>query len=380
MNSLGVSIIEELGRGTSGVVYKVRSKNDGKFYVVKAIDLSSVSSKKSKQAQKEVEILKQLDNFHIIKYYASLIQDDTMFILMEYAALGDLNTFIKSSKEQRKTIEEGQIWTWTYEICLGIKYLHTHNIIHRDIKCLNVLLDQNRRIKIGDLGLSKISNRKELHASNVGTPLFLSPEQVRRQPYGHKVDIWGLGCIIYTLAALEVPFAGDNMITLGLNIIHSEPRPIPVKYSPKLVDFISTLLKKEPKERPGILEVINQIPIFIRKAYKKPKLPAGVLTPREALMNHKDSLFFQTIESSFFPKIGLPQIDKDSFLHKLKKLTPSDYRPSSVISKTPISHTPTFIITPEPSRLASQVSTNSKKSIIPVIRQKTTIRDLAKIL
>lgn len=109
MNSLGVRIVEELGRGTSGIVYKVLSITDGKSYVVKTIDLTIISSKRSKQAIKEVEILKQLNNVHIIKYHASVIQDSTLYIMMEYAALGDLTLVIKSYKELRKSIEEGQI-------------------------------------------------------------------------------------------------------------------------------------------------------------------------------------------------------------------------------------------------------------------------------
>lgn len=109
METLEVSVVEELGRGTSGVVYKVRHTVDGKFYVVKVIDISHASVKKQNQAQKEVEILKQVSHPHIIKYYNSTLQNNMLYILMEYASGGDLQRKINRHKYTRKNIEEGQI-------------------------------------------------------------------------------------------------------------------------------------------------------------------------------------------------------------------------------------------------------------------------------
>lgn len=246
---------------------------------------------------------------------------------------------------------------------------------------MNIFLDHNKRIKIGDLGLSKISRRKELHASNVGTPLFLSPEQVRRQPYSQKIDIWAIGCSVYTLACLESPFVGDNIIALGLNIIHSDPRPIPVRYSPKLVDFISSMLKKDAKERPGINELISQIPIFVKKSYKKPKVTSDNLTPREIINKDFDnSTICLSTDISFFPKIQTPLVDftclREGFLSRNPR---AGHRASSVLHKSPISHTPTIMATPEPLRLISPISCNTKKIGTNHLKPRTTIKDLAKI-
>ena len=120
MQNLEVAVVEELGRGTSGVVYKVRHLVDGKFYVVKTIDFSSISENKQAQSLKEVEILKQVSHPHIIKYYNSLIHGEMLYILMEFASNGDLQKKIISYKRNRRNIEDGQIWAWTYEISLAV--------------------------------------------------------------------------------------------------------------------------------------------------------------------------------------------------------------------------------------------------------------------
>ena len=270
MNSLKVNVIEELGRGTSGVVYKVQHQLSGKYLVVKTVDFSNISETKQSQALKEVELLNQVSHPHIIKYYDSIIQNHMLYILMEYAAGGDLQKKLNRYKVSRRHIEEGQIWLWAYEIAMGLKYLHKHKILHRDIKCMNIFLDKNNRVKIGDLGLSKILNDKETHTSTIGTPLYLSPEQIRHQPYGFKVDVWGMGCAIYALCTFEAPFVGDSLLTLGQNIALKEPKALPAKYSPRLVTFIMKLLEKNHKNRPSVRDVISMIPSFTKKTYRVP--------------------------------------------------------------------------------------------------------------
>jgi NIMA (never in mitosis gene a)-related kinase 1/4/5 len=270
MQELGVFVVSELGRGTSGIVYKVQSRLDGSYKVIKTVNLSALSYSKQNQAKKEVEILKKLNHPHIIKYYNSLIVDGVLYILMEHASGGDLQTFITNCKLKHQHLTENQIWAWTYEICLAVHHLHSHKILHRDLKCLNIFLDSKSRIKIGDLGLSEILQDDCIENTAIGTPLFMSPEQIRRQPYGFKVDIWGIGCIIYTLCNLDAPFIGDNLFTLGRNITTTNPKPLPPKYSPSLQGLVSILLEKEHTLRPKIKEVIRMIPTNTKNRYKKP--------------------------------------------------------------------------------------------------------------
>ena len=156
----------------------------------------------------------------------------------------------------------------------GLNYLHKNNIIHRDIKCLNLFISKENVIKIGDMGVSKIvSSLSALNCSKVGTPLFLAPELIKQVPYDYKVDLWSFGCAMYHLAALEPPFIGENVIILGNNILKTNPRKFNSVYSNEFNNLIfNKLLNKKSDKRPCSKEAIKYIPNkFIESYYEKIK-------------------------------------------------------------------------------------------------------------
>ena len=103
-----------------------------------------------------------------------------LHIVMEYAESGDLYQLLKTQKRKRKYFCEKDLWMFAYEILLGLEYLHSKSIIHRDIKTLNIFLsEKQQRIKIGDLGVSKISSMAAVQGTRVGTPLYLAPELIQ---------------------------------------------------------------------------------------------------------------------------------------------------------------------------------------------------------
>ena len=107
------------------------------------------------------------------------------------------------------------------------------------------------------MGVSKIVSGDNLNATRVGTPLYLAPELIKQQPYDFKVDIWALGCVLYHLSSLEPPFNGENLISLGFNIVHKNPKNIPNIYSNKLSKFIFKILEKNPSKRPNCKQLLE---------------------------------------------------------------------------------------------------------------------------
>lgn len=183
---------------------------------------------------------------------------------MEYAELGDLYSLIKHYKKHSKNFTEIDLWKISSEVLSGLDYLHSHNIIHRDIKCLNLFITKDRHIKIGDLGVSAFtSGMNDLHYTRVGTPLYISPELVKQKPYDYKTDIWSFGCSLYHLASLEPPFTGGNLIVLGNNIVKGVPKPLPQQYSTDLRNFVDKLLEKKADKRPSAKEALDLIPLDI---------------------------------------------------------------------------------------------------------------------
>lgn len=143
----------------------------------------------------EVKLLQSIKHQHIIKIYHSFIDGSYFYILMEYASGGDLDQLVQKNYKEKTTFSQKQLWKWAYEILLAIKYLHDNCIIHCDIKACNIFLTKKKRIKIGDFGCSRILNPAKMYLKeDVGTTVYLSPEQVNRVGlYDYKIDIWAIG-------------------------------------------------------------------------------------------------------------------------------------------------------------------------------------------
>ena len=155
-------------------------------------------------AIEEINILGSVNSPNIVTYYDSFISENgNINILMEHCAKGDLSTFLENRKGH--LLSEKYIWKFFLQICLGLFHLHKNNIIHRDLKSLNVFLTKDFTVKIGDMGAAKIvENPSESNLkSKVGTPYYLSPEICKNQFYSNKSDIWALGCILYELCTLK---------------------------------------------------------------------------------------------------------------------------------------------------------------------------------
>ena len=253
-------IIKQLGKGSYGTVYTVRSRLDSNTYVMKKMELNHLKESQQRECYREVSILRKVSHPNIIKYYASFLENESLCIIMEYAELGDLYSLIKHYKRHQKYFDEMLLWRISYEILTGLEYLHSNNIIHRDIKCLNLFLSKDHHVKIGDLGVSTISALGGMHCTRVGTPLYLSPELVKQIPYDYKTDIWSFGCSLYHLASLEPPFTGNNLIVLGNNIVKGRPKELPSIYSNDLKIFIDKMLTKKPEKRPSAKEAKDLIP------------------------------------------------------------------------------------------------------------------------
>ena len=265
--------LESIGSGSFGIVRKIRRKSDGKILVWKELNYGKMSEKEKQLVVSEVNILRELRNPFIVRYYDRIVDKSTttLYIVMECCSGGDLGKIIKQCRKERKNIDESLIWKILSQAVLGLKDCHRRvengecrPILHRDLKPANILLDSEKNIKIGDFGLAKeLASQSKLAQTNVGTPFYMSPELIAEKRYDERSDIWALGCLIYELAALRPPFDATNAVVLGKKIEAGRFERIPRKYSDDLFNVIRSMLQVDRRRRPKI-EDLESLPVLRR--------------------------------------------------------------------------------------------------------------------
>ena len=255
------NIIKILGEGGFGKATLIQDKFTSELQVMKEINLRNLDEKAKSQLKEEGKIISQLDHKNIIKLYDDYHELNKEYLFMEYADGGDLMNQITKAINNREIIPELKIINWFIEICEAIKYIHNKNILHRDLKELNIFLTSNNNIKLGDFGLAK-----QLNANNnvaftmVGTIIYESPEILNGRPYDKKSDIWSLGVILYHLLTLKHPFMGMSQVQIINNITHGiYPLINSNFYSKDIINLCYSILRVNPFERPGIDLILNQL-------------------------------------------------------------------------------------------------------------------------
>lgn len=218
----------------------------GKLVAIKSFNKIKVNTEKArKKILNETNILKSLNHNNIIKLYETFETEAYIFIIMEYISCGDLLAFVR----KRGKLSENVCKFLFRQIIEAIHYMHSMNIIHRDIKLDNILIDLNNNVKLCDFGVSKTIKKDEIIFDQCGTPAYIAPEILENQGYnGFSVDMWSVGVVLYAMLSGTVPFKADNMKALHKMIVNASYDPIP-DLSKEAEHLLNRLLELDPSAR-----------------------------------------------------------------------------------------------------------------------------------
>ncbi len=287
-------VIVPIAKGNFGKISKIIRKSDKKVLVWKELDYGLMSDKEKEQIVTEVNILRELKHPNIIRYYDRIIdkKESKIYIIMEYCEGGDINQLIKRYKKSNEYIPEDLIWKIFTQVLLAIHAIHNHKegkILHRDIKPSNIFLDKDNNIKLGDFGLSReLSVESKFAYSHVGTPYYMSPEQIDETKYNEKSDIWSLGCFLYELTTLKPPFQARNQIQLAMRIKEGKVEKINKRYSEELWRVIIWMLNTNYEKRPSAEELLSIPEVSVRIREKKIKENYNIIKILEDKLNLKE--------------------------------------------------------------------------------------------
>ena len=252
-------ICKLIGKGNYGKAYLVKRMEDNNLYVNKIIDMSQFTKEQLESALHEAEILKSLQHPNIIRCIDFFVDDKKLCLVTEYADLGDLSKIIKYQILSGYYFCEEIILNWFTQLCFAIKYIHSKNILHRDLKLSNIFLTSKGNIKLGDFGIAKIlTSKDDLAKTLVGTPYYLSPELCLKKPYNHKSDIWSLGCILYEMMYLKHAFEAESLGELVINILKGNfSLNINAGFSKDVINLVKNILIIDANKRPSVNDILN---------------------------------------------------------------------------------------------------------------------------
>ncbi|XP_031178399.1 serine/threonine-protein kinase Nek2 [Sander lucioperca] len=258
-------VLFTIGSGSYGKCQKIRRKSDEKILVWKELDYGTMAESEKQMLVSEVNLLRELKHPNIVRYYDRIIDrtNATLYIVMEYCEGGDLSSLITRCIKERRYLEEQFVLRVMAQLTLALKECHRRSdgratVLHRDLKPANIFLDIRQNVKLGDFGLARILNHDTSFAKTfVGTPYYMSPEQIDRMSYNEKSDIWSLGCLLYELCALSPPFTAYNQKQLAEKIREGKFRRIPYRYSEELNTLLSKMLNLKDYLRPSVESILQ---------------------------------------------------------------------------------------------------------------------------
>ncbi|MBN1580055.1 MAG: protein kinase [Anaerolineae bacterium] len=243
-------IIELIGQGAMGKVFKAKDPNIGRVVAIKVIrpELLSQSETFLTRFRRETQAAGRLSHPNIVIVYDAEMEGALSYMVMEYLEGHALSDIIGQGLSPEQVIEFGM------QICDALEYAHSQGLVHRDIKPENIMILSNGRVKITDFGLARLTTSPHLTHSGMitGTPSYMSPEQISGQDLDGRTDIFAVGCALYEMLTGHRPFPGDSIGTVLYRIMNEDPEPSPKldNVAPQLIkSIIMRALEKKPTDR-----------------------------------------------------------------------------------------------------------------------------------
>eukprot|EP00177_Eucheuma_denticulatum_P001838 GFKZ01003282.1.p1 GENE.GFKZ01003282.1~~GFKZ01003282.1.p1 ORF type:complete len:1027 (-),score=143.03 GFKZ01003282.1:1309-4389(-) len=262
------AVLEVIGRGAYGTVFKGIWREVGRHVAIKRVSRSRLSPDEEKALQTEVRLFKNLKHIHIVNYIEAVDdpKSDYLDIVMEYVEGGSLHGIVqllrKSLDKGSKVFEENVVADYVRQVVLGLRYLHQQGVVHRDIKGANILVTKESHVKLTDFGVSSTNPQADLlSAANpldvAGSPYWMAPEIISLTGSSTASDIWSLGCTVIELLTGFPPYHELSDVTALFRIVSDECPPLPTNLSAECEDFLRKCFNKDMHTRASADDLLS---------------------------------------------------------------------------------------------------------------------------
>ena len=309
-----------IGKGAFGKVNLGLHILTGRIVAIKSFNKSKFSDEKYRnKIINEIKLMKNLKHFSVVKLLDVIENEKYILLIMENILGGDLLTFIKKRNKLQEKIAKFLI----KQLLQAIKYIHSKNIVHRDIKLDNILIDLNNNIKLCDFGVGKyVEGENEMLFDQCGTPAYIAPEVLSGEGYsGFPVDLWSCGVVLYSLLMGNVPFKAQNLNELQGLIISGNYKQVK-GISNNAKDLLNKLLEIDPNKRINVNEALNH-PWFLENN-DNDEYKVNLFTKAEFILLSKNNIDYRICKKDeIIENFTLENLDTNKFNENKNNTTKS---------------------------------------------------------
>ncbi|XP_015160759.1 serine/threonine-protein kinase STY17-like isoform X3 [Solanum tuberosum] len=208
-----------------------------------------------KEFSQEVFIMRKIRHKNVVQFIGACRQPPNLCIVTEFMSRGSIYNFLH---KQKGAFKLPTLLKVAADVSKGMNYLHQNNIIHRDLKTANLLMDEHGAVKVGDFGVARVQAQTGVMTAETGTYRWMAPEVIEHRPYDHKADVFSFGIVLWELLSGEIPYAHLTPLQAAIGVVQQDLRPrIPEHAHPKLVELVEKCWQQDPTQRPDFSEILD---------------------------------------------------------------------------------------------------------------------------
>ncbi|GAV72658.1 ACT domain-containing protein/Pkinase_Tyr domain-containing protein [Cephalotus follicularis] len=245
---------ERIASGSCGDLY--RGVYHGQDVAVKILRSEHLNAALEDEFAQEVAILREVRHENVVRFIGACTKSPNLCIVTEYMPGGSLYDYLHKNANVLKL---SQLLKFAIDVSKGMEYLHQNNIIHRDLKTANLLMDTHNVVKVADFGVARFQNQKGVMTAETGTYRWMAPEVINHQPYDQKADVFSFAIVLWELMTAKVPYDYMTPLQAALGVRQGLRPDLPENSHPKLLDLMQRCWEAVPDKRPAFSEIIVEL-------------------------------------------------------------------------------------------------------------------------
>ncbi|GLU07017.1 hypothetical protein SLE2022_239970 [Rubroshorea leprosula] len=245
---------EKIASGSCGHLY--HGVYHGQDVAVKILRSEHLNDALQVEFAQEVAILRAVEHPNVVRFIGACTESTHLCILTEYMSGGSLYDYLHKNHNYLKLCE---LLKFALDICKGMEYLHQKNIIHRDLKTANLLMNSNNVVKVADFGVARFQNQGGVMTAETGTYRWMAPEVINHQPYDQKADVFSFAIVLWELVTAKIPYETMTPLQAALGVRQGMRPELPRNAHPKLLDLMQKCWETVPSKRPSFSEIIVEL-------------------------------------------------------------------------------------------------------------------------